>query len=114
MGLEPNTAVVDIRIDKVFIGSCTNSRIEDLRDAAAVVRRIGGKVAPNVRLAMVVPVRPVKARPSRGWTVPGPKLRRRQAARCLAMNADRLEPGVAPRRQTGSRGPPGRAAEPIW
>ncbi|RIK89762.1 MAG: 3-isopropylmalate dehydratase large subunit, partial [Burkholderiales bacterium] len=53
MGLKPNTPIVDIRIDKVFIGSCTNSRIEDLREAAAVVR--GKRKASNVRLAMVVP-----------------------------------------------------------
>jgi 3-isopropylmalate/(R)-2-methylmalate dehydratase large subunit len=53
MGLEPNTPITDIRVDKVFIGSCTNSRIEDLREAAAVVR--GRRVAPNVKLAMVVP-----------------------------------------------------------
>ena len=53
MGLEPNTPITDIRIDKVFIGSCTNSRIEDLRAAAGVVR--GRRVAPNVRLALVVP-----------------------------------------------------------
>ena len=53
MGLKPNTQITDIRIDKVFIGSCTNSRIEDLRAAAHVVR--GRRVASNVRLAMVVP-----------------------------------------------------------
>ena len=53
MGLAPNTPMTDIRIDKVFIGSCTNSRIEDLRAAASVAR--GRRVADNVRLAMVVP-----------------------------------------------------------
>src|SRR5207244_11741354 len=53
MGLRPNTPMTDIRIDKVFIGSCTNSRIEDLRAAAAIVR--GRRLASNVRLAMVVP-----------------------------------------------------------
>src|SRR5205085_2427268 len=53
MGLEPNTAMTNIKIDKVFIGSCTNSRIEDLRAAAAVVN--GRRKAGNVKLAMVVP-----------------------------------------------------------
>ena len=53
MGLEPNTAMTNIKIDKVFIGSCTNSRIEDLRAAAAVVS--GRRKADNVKLAMVVP-----------------------------------------------------------
>jgi len=53
MGLAPNTPMTDIRVDKVFIGSCTNSRIEDLRAAAAIVR--GKRVASNIRLAMVVP-----------------------------------------------------------
>jgi 3-isopropylmalate/(R)-2-methylmalate dehydratase large subunit len=97
MGLEPNMAITDIRIDKVFIGSCTNSRIEDLRAAAAVVR--GKRVASNVRLAMVVPGSGlVKAQAEREgldkvflasgfeWRDPG-------CSMCLAMNADRLEPG---------------------
>ncbi len=53
MGLEPNMAITDIRLDKVFIGSCTNSRIEDLRAAAEVVK--GKRVASNIKLAMVVP-----------------------------------------------------------
>ena len=53
MGLTPNLPITDIAIDKVFIGSCTNSRIEDLREAASIVR--GRRVASNVRLALVVP-----------------------------------------------------------
>ena len=99
MGLEPNKAIADILIDKVFIGSCTNSRIEDLRDAAAVVRRVGGKVAGNVKLALVVPGSGlVKAQAEAegldkvfkaagfDWREPG-------CSMCLAMNADKLEPG---------------------
>ena len=66
MGLQPNKAIADIRIDKVFIGSCTNSRIEDLREAATVVRKAGGKVAPNVKLAMVVPGSGLVKRAGRG------------------------------------------------
>ncbi len=97
MALKPNTAIADIRIDKVFIGSCTNSRIEDLRAAAAVVR--GKFRASNVRLAMVVPGSGlVKEQAEREgldrifkdagfeWREPG-------CSMCLAMNADRLEPG---------------------
>jgi len=99
MALEPNKPITDILIDKVFIGSCTNSRIEDLREAAAVVRRIGGKLAKNVKLALVVPgsglVKEQAEREGldvvfRGagfeWREPG-------CSMCLAMNADRLEPG---------------------
>ena len=97
MGLKPNTPITDIRIDKVFIGSCTNSRIEDLRAAAAVVR--GKHRASNVSLAMVVPGSGlVKEQAERDgldkifrdagfeWREPG-------CSMCLAMNADRLEPG---------------------
>ncbi|MCE2871430.1 MAG: 3-isopropylmalate dehydratase large subunit [Oxalobacteraceae bacterium] len=97
MGLKPNTPITDIRIDKVFIGSCTNSRIEDLRAAAAVVR--GKQRASNVSLAMVVPGSGlVKEQAEREgldkifrdagfeWREPG-------CSMCLAMNADRLEPG---------------------
>src|SRR5690606_18581835 len=53
MGLEPGTPIQQIALDKVFIGSCTNSRIEDLRAAAEVIK--GRRVAPNIKLAMVVP-----------------------------------------------------------
>ncbi len=97
MGLKPRTRITDIRLDKIFIGSCTNSRIEDLRSAAAVVR--GRRVAPSVRLAMVVPGSGlVKAQAEKEgldrifrdagfeWREPG-------CSMCLAMNADRLEPG---------------------
>src|SRR5262245_65390928 len=53
MALKPRTRITDIKLDKIFIGSCTNSRIEDLRAAAAIVK--GRRVASNIRLAMVVP-----------------------------------------------------------
>jgi len=97
MGLRAGEAITGIAIDKVFIGSCTNARIEDLRAAAAVAK--GRKVAPGVRLAMVVPGSGlVKAQAEREgldrifldagfeWREPG-------CSMCLAMNADRLEPG---------------------
>ena len=99
MGLAPNQAIGDIRIDKVFIGSCTNSRIEDLRDAAAVVRRLGGRVAPSVKLALVVPGSGlVKKQAEREgldvvFTNAGFEWREPGCSMCLAMNADRLEPG---------------------
>ncbi len=97
MGLEPNTPITEIRPDRVFIGSCTNSRIEDLREAAAVVR--GKHIAANIKQALVVPGSGlVKAQAEKEgldkifldagfeWRDPG-------CSMCLAMNADRLEPG---------------------
>ncbi|MBL0085630.1 MAG: 3-isopropylmalate dehydratase large subunit [Ideonella sp.] len=99
MGLEPNKAIADIRVDKVFIGSCTNSRIEDMREAAAMVRRIGGRVATNVRLALVVPGSGlVKAQAEQEglheiFKAAGFEWREPGCSMCLAMNADRLEPG---------------------
>ena len=97
MGLKPNTAIADIRIDKVFIGSCTNSRIEDLREAAAIVR--GKHKASNVKLVLVVPGSGLVKKQAEAegldrvfrdagfeWREPG-------CSMCLAMNADRLEPG---------------------
>ncbi|MDR2851820.1 MAG: 3-isopropylmalate dehydratase large subunit, partial [Burkholderiaceae bacterium] len=99
MGLEPNKAMTDITIDKMFIGSCTNSRIEDLRAAAAVVKHIGRKVAPNVRQALVVPGSGlVKAQAEaegldKIFTAAGFEWREPGCSMCLAMNADRLEPG---------------------
>jgi len=97
MGLKPNTRLVDIKVDKVFIGSCTNSRIEDLRAAAAVIK--GRTKAANVALALVVPGSGlVKAQAeSEGldkiFTQAGFEWREPGCSMCLAMNADRLEPG---------------------
>ena len=101
MNLEPNKAISDIHIDKVFIGSCTNSRIEDMREAAAVVRRMGsgGRIAANVRLALVVPGSGlVKAQAEaegldQVFKAAGFEWREPGCSMCLAMNADRLEPG---------------------
>jgi 3-isopropylmalate/(R)-2-methylmalate dehydratase large subunit len=97
MGLAPGMPIRDIRPDKVFIGSCTNSRIEDLRAAAAVVK--GRHVAPNIRLAMVVPGSGLVKRQAeaegldRVFTEAGFEWREPGCSMCLAMNADRLEPG---------------------
>ena len=97
MGLSPGDSLADYKLDKVFIGSCTNSRIEDLRSAATIVR--GKKVAKNIKLAMVVPGSgEVKSQAENEgldkifleagfeWREPG-------CSMCLAMNADKLEPG---------------------
>ncbi len=97
MGLDANTPITDIRIDKVFIGSCTNSRIEDLRAAAAVAR--GRKVADDVRLALVVPgsglvkQQAEKEGLDRIFIEAGFEWREPGCSMCLAMNADRLEAG---------------------
>jgi len=97
MGLEPGTPIGRIALDKVFIGSCTNSRIEDLRAAAAVAK--GRKVAANVRLALVVPgsglikQQAEKEGLDRIFREAGFEWREPGCSMCLAMNADRLEPG---------------------
>ncbi len=97
MGLTANTPIEDIKLDKIFIGSCTNSRIEDLRAAAVVAK--GKKVASSIQLAMVVPGSGQVKRMAEAegldkifieagfeWREPG-------CSMCLAMNADRLSPG---------------------
>ena len=97
MGLAPNTQITEIAVDQVFIGSCTNSRIEDLREAAAVAK--GRKKAANVKRVLVVPGSGLVKRQAEEeglheifmaadfeWREPG-------CSMCLAMNADRLEPG---------------------
>ena len=96
MGLAAGTAMTDVAITRVFIGSCTNARIEDLRAAAAVVR--GRKVAPNVQ-AMVVPGSGLVKQQAEQeglaevFTAAGFEWRDPGCSMCLAMNADRLEPG---------------------
>ncbi len=97
MGLEPNRAITDIAIDKVFIGSCTNSRIEDLRAAAAVVK--GRRIAGNVKLALVVPGSGLVKRQAeqegldRVFLDSGFEWRDAGCSMCLGMNDDRLAPG---------------------
>ncbi|MEO7031989.1 MAG: 3-isopropylmalate dehydratase large subunit [Herbaspirillum sp.] len=97
MALKANTPMVEIQLDKIFIGSCTNSRIEDLRAAAAIVR--GHKVAANIKLAMVVPGSGlVKEQAEQEgldkiFLDAGFEWRESGCSMCLAMNADRLEPG---------------------
>jgi 3-isopropylmalate/(R)-2-methylmalate dehydratase large subunit len=117
MDLKPNTPIVDIAIDKVFIGACTNSRIEDIRAAATVAQ--GKKVASNVKLAMVVPGSGlVKAQAEAEgldkillaagfeWREPG-------CSMCLGMNEDQLSAGercasTSNRNFEGRQGPGGR------
>ena len=97
MDLVPGTAMKDINVDKVFIGSCTNSRIEDLRAAASVVK--GKKVSSDITLAMVVPGSGLVKQQAEDegldvifiesgfeWRDPG-------CSMCLGMNPDQLEPG---------------------
>jgi len=97
MGLEANTPITQIPVDKVFIGSCTNSRIEDLRAAAEVAK--GRKKAANVKAVLVVPGSGlVKAQAEaegldKVFIEAGFEWRQPGCSMCLAMNADRLEPG---------------------
>ncbi|MCQ9375726.1 3-isopropylmalate dehydratase large subunit [Methyloversatilis sp. XJ19-13] len=97
MGLTPRTPIDQIRIDKVFIGSCTNSRVEDLRAAAKVVQ--GRHIADNVKLAMVVPGSGlVRAQAEaegldKVFKAAGFEWREPGCSMCLGMNADRLDPG---------------------
>ncbi len=97
MGLEPGLPITRIRPDKVFIGSCTNSRIEDLRSAAAVVQ--GQRVADTIKLALVVPGSGLVKRQAedegldRIFQAAGFEWREPGCSMCLAMNADRLQPG---------------------
>jgi len=117
MGLEPRTPIQAIAIEKVFIGSCTNSRIEDLRAAARVVQ--GRHVASNVKLAMVVPGSGlVRAQAQaegldRVFTAAGFEWRQPGCSMCLGMNEDHLEPGercasTSNRNFEGRQGPGGR------
>lgn len=97
MGLEANTPIDQIAVDKVFIGSCTNSRIEDMRAAAQVAK--GRKVAGNVKLALVVPGSGLVKKQAeeegldKVFTEAGFEWREPGCSMCLAMNADRLESG---------------------
>ena len=97
MGLVANTPITEISIDKVFIGSCTNSRIEDLRAAAAITR--GRHVAANVKLAMVVPGSGLVKQQAelegldKIFITAGFEWREPGCSMCLAMNDDKLEPG---------------------
>ena len=97
MDLVPGTPMTEIRPDKVFIGSCTNARIEDLRAAARVVR--GRRVAANIRQAMVVPGSGQVRRQAEQeglaqvFTDAGFEWRRPGCSMCLGMNPDRLQPG---------------------
>ena len=99
MGLNPNTLMSDIQLDKVFIGSCTNSRIEDMRQAAWVVKKLGRRVASNVKLALVVPgsglvkVQAEAEGLDKVFKDAGFEWREPGCSMCLAMNADKLEPG---------------------
>ena len=97
MGLAANTPIAEINIDKVFIGSCTNSRIEDLRAAALIA--LGKHVAANVKLAMVVPGSGLVKRQAEQegldkiFIAAGFEWREPGCSMCLAMNDDKLSPG---------------------
>jgi len=117
MDLRPNTPIIEIRPDKVFIGACTNSRIEDLRAAAAVVK--GKRVAASIKLAIVVPgsglvkEQAEKEGLDQVFTAAGFEWRQPGCSMCLGMNDDLLSPGdrcasTSNRNFEGRQGPGGR------
>ena len=117
MGLDPNTAIADIHLDKIFIGSCTNSRIEDLRAAAGIVR--GRHIASNIKLAMVVPgsglvkLQAEQEGLDKVFIAAGFEWREPGCSMCLGMNDDKLSPGercasTSNRNFEGRQGPGGR------
>jgi 3-isopropylmalate/(R)-2-methylmalate dehydratase large subunit len=116
MDLKPGTAIRDIGVDTVFIGSCTNGRLEDLREAAAVLR--GRKVHPSVRALVVPGSARVKAAAEaegldRHFTDAGFEWRSAGCSMCLGMNGDILAPGersasTSNRNFEGRQGPGGR------
>lgn len=116
MGLNPGTPISDIPVDIVFIGSCTNGRIEDLRSAAQVFR--GRRVAPSVRALIVPGSEPVRHQAEaegldRIFTEAGAEWRQAGCSMCLAMNPDKLTPGqrsasTSNRNFEGRQGPGGR------
>ena len=117
MGLTPGQRIQDIEIQNIFIGSCTNSRIEDLRAAAAVVR--GKHIAPGIRQALVVPGSGLVKRQAeaegldRIFIEAGLEWREPGCSMCLAMNPDKVPPGercaaTSNRNFVGRQGPGSR------
>jgi 3-isopropylmalate/(R)-2-methylmalate dehydratase large subunit len=116
MGLKPGTAMKDIAVDAIFIGSCTNGRLEDIRAAAKVA--LGRRVAPGVRALVVPGSAQVKAQAEREgldviFTSAGFEWRDAGCSMCVGMNADRLQPGercaaTSNRNFEGRQGPQGR------
>jgi len=119
MGLQPGTPITEIAVDQVFIGSCTNSRIEDLREAARVVQKVGRGKAEQVKRVLVVPGSgAVKAQAEaegldRIFRAAGFEWRAPGCSMCLGMNPDQLQPGercasTSNRNFEGRQGPGGR------
>ncbi len=120
MGLKPGTPLTDISVDTVFVGSCTNGRLEDLRAAAEVLR--GRKVADGVRMLVVPGSMEVKAAAEREgldevFTAAGAQWRSGGCSMCLGMNPDTMAPRRAQRVhvQPELRRPPGQGLRaPTW
>jgi 3-isopropylmalate/(R)-2-methylmalate dehydratase large subunit len=117
MGLAPGTRMEDVAVENIFIGSCTNSRIEDLRAAAMVLR--GRQIAPNIRQALIVPGSGLVKRQAEAegldliFTEAGFEWREPGCSMCLAMNPDKVPPGercasTSNRNFVGRQGPGSR------